>query len=290
MSTYREADAENAPQWSPGEHEQLVGNGRGAWPQGGPTIVGYVAGSDGTPLEGATVTLTDPQGRQLDHGWTSPQGAYQLTPPTGGTYIVICAFGSYQPNAALIPVAERSVRHDVRLAGASSVYGVVRAAKSTQGISGVIVTLIDVRGAVSGVTTTDSEGRFELRGVAEGNYTLAVATDGFQPTASTVVLPLGGRVRHDVELASRGRLAGKVHAATSGRAVDEAVVTLLDPVGNVLSTQVTGADGGYAFEDLAEGEYTLTASGYAPVALSTQVTAGESVVRDIALGVSAHDD
>jgi hypothetical protein len=46
---------------------------------------------------------------------------------------------------------------------------------------------------------------------------------------------------------------------------------------------MTGEDGRYEFGDLLPGAYTLTASGYAPVASRIDLTA-ERVDRDIALG------
>ena len=41
---------------------------------------------------------------------------------------------------------------------------------------------------------------------------------------------------------------------------------LLDSDGNVAGLAQTGADGGYSFENLPEGDYTVVASGYPPAA------------------------
>jgi hypothetical protein len=58
---------------------------------------------------------------------------------------------------------------------------------------------------------------------------------------------------------------------------------LLDGYGNVAGAAVTGEDGRYEFGDLLPGGYTLTASGYAPVAARIDL-AGERTDRDIMLG------
>ena len=57
-----------------------------------------------------------------------------------------------------------------------------------------------------------------------------------------------------------------------------------DENGAVVASAVTGGDGTYRFRDLLPGSYTLTASGYAPVASRVEVGGGASESTDIALG------
>lgn len=280
MSTYSEA---GGPDPFGAASPTGFGSGNGA----GLAVSGVVTGGDGAPLAGATVTLTDPRGRQLDHAWSDEHGEYRLTPPTGGTYIVICAYGRFQPNAALVAVAEAPVRHDIALTGASSISGTVTLREGAQPVSGAVITLIDVRGTVAGTTVTGPDGTYELADVSEGTYTIAVAAGEFQPVAAAVTVPLGARLRHDVELAGRCRLIGTVRAASTGRPVEEALVTLVDAQGGVIATQITGADGLYDFDDLPEGDYTVTASGYAPVAITAHAAVGDTRGHDIRLGLGA---
>jgi hypothetical protein len=61
-------------------------------------------------------------------------------------------------------------------------------------------------------------------------------------------------------------------------------VTLVAPDGQVVAVATTGADGQYSFGDLAEGDYTVIASGYPPVAAALRVTAGQEAVHDVELG------
>jgi hypothetical protein len=63
--------------------------------------------------------------------------------------------------------------------------------------------------------------------------------------------------------------------------VGEALATLIDARGTVVASTVTAPDGSFAFEDLPGGAYTLTASGYAPVASIVQVGAGEVTSVDV---------
>ena len=254
-------------------------------PVDGPAIEGTVRRADGAGLAGAVVTVTEPTGRQAARTTSDQVGEYRIGVPTGGTYLVVAASGAFQPHAAMVAVADRAVRHDVTLAGAGGLRGVVRvtdAQGATRPVSGVAVTLIDVQGNVSAATVSNELGRYLLAGVPDGQYTLTAAGTGYQPVATSVVLPGGNEVVQDVELPRRARLLGTVVAGSTGRGVPEALATLIDPSGNVVGSTVTDADGTFAFDDLAEGTYTITASGYAPIASVVQVTAGGASTTEIA--------
>jgi hypothetical protein len=133
---------------------------------------------------------------------------------------------------------------------------------------------------------SDAGGRYHLTGVPDGSYTLTAASPGHQPVAASVRLELGTTVERDLQLPHRSRLVGTVVAASSGRVVAEAMATLVDHTGTVVGSTVTGVDGTFVFEDLPEGTYTLTASGYAPVAQVVHVAAGGQTTTSVELGAN----
>ncbi|OLT10502.1 MFS transporter [Pseudonocardia sp. CNS-139] len=253
----------------------------------GPAVFGTVARGDGAGLAQAVVTVADPAGRQEARTTTGPDGGYRVALRTGGTYLVVAAAAPYQPHAALVAVADRPARHDIALAGTSGVSGTVFAPDrggSAFVVPGAAVALIDVRGDVAATGVTDAGGRYRLTGVPDGTYTLTAASPGHQPVAVSVRLEQGSMVERDLELPHRSRLVGTVVAASSGLAVAEALATLVDATGTVVGSTVTAPDGTFVFEDLAEGTYTLTASGYAPVAQVVHVAPGGQTVTSVELG------
>jgi hypothetical protein len=264
--------------------------GPGSDQASGPGIYGEVSRGDGVGLAQVVVTVADPTGRQEARATTGPDGEYRVALRTGGTYLVVAAAGTYQPHAALVAVADRPARHDVALTGTSGVVGFVHTpdpAGGTRMVPGATVTLIDVGGDVAGTGVADHEGRYRLAGVPDGAYTLTASSPGHQPVAVSLRLEVGATVERDLELPRRSRLVGTVTAASSGRGVGEAIATLVDRSGTVVGSTVTGPDGSFVFDDLAEGTYTLTASGYAPVAQVVQVTAGAEASALVALGTPA---
>jgi EmrB/QacA subfamily drug resistance transporter len=246
-------------------------------------LSGEISGPGGRPLPGAAVTVTDLLGHQLARGLSGDDGRYRLELSTGGTYLLICSAERHQPVASMVAVATGEVRHDVTLVGAGLIEGRVTR-KSGDPAAGATVTLTDVRGEVVGAAVAGPDGEYALADLHPGDYTLTVTALGTRPSSQAVSLD-GTATRHcDVVLASNVTLAGTVLSATSGTPVREASVSLVDQGGNVAAWALTGEDGCYDFRDLAPGAYTLTASGYAPVAARIELTGDHGGRRDVVLG------
>jgi hypothetical protein len=145
------------------------------------------------------------------------------------------------------------------------------------------VTLADARGNVLGARATDGAGVYSFEEMVPGSYTLAVSAPSFRPVALPVTVAEGADITQDAELSAAGRLQGVV-LTTGGSAVPEARVTLLDNEGNPTATMTTGPDGRYLFENLAEGDYTVIASGYPPVASKVRLVPGRQYRHDVRLG------
>ncbi|GAA4871625.1 hypothetical protein GCM10023203_21400 [Actinomycetospora straminea] len=253
-------------------------------------IFGRVTRGDGAPVPGAALTLCDLSGDQLDRAAADEGGHYQLVPPTGGTYLVICASSTHQPQASLVAVADRPLRHDVGLtgggaslggtvgvrhgSGTNSANGAAGAAGAVSGWDDVVLTLTDVRGTVVAVTRSGPDGTYRFADLTEGTYTLTAAAARLAPVAETVRVPAEGHVTHDVALATRTELHGTVRSAGAGRPVAEALATLVSEDGHVVGSRVTGEDGSFRFDDVPHGVYTITASGYAPVASEIEIGPG----------------
>jgi len=260
---------------------------RAAQPAGaGPAVHGTVLDRGGRPLAGAALTVTDAAGRQVARGGSDAEGRFHLSLPAGGTFVLIVAAGGVRPAAATVAVADGLVQRDLRLAGTAALAGHVGAAGSA-GVADVVLTLLDVRGSVVATTRTAPDGTYRFAELTGGSYVLSALSERHRPLARTVELPDGAGVALDVELSAGGRLVGTVCAASDGRGVHEATLTLVDGAGSVVDTAASDEDGGFRFEDLTGGTYTLTAVGYAPVATSVRVEDGAATTADLVLGGAA---
>ncbi|WP_380173174.1 MMPL family transporter [Kineococcus sp. DHX-1] len=250
-------------------------------------VVGLVRDPAGRPLEGAVLTVTDHSGRQLARTAADEVGFFSLPLEAGGTFVLIVAAADARPVAHLVPVAGRTVRHDVRLVGSAALHGVLRSADGP--VAGAVITLLDVQGAVVATTRTDEDGRYRVGDLVAGSYVLSVLSSSFRPVAQTLEVDHGGDVELDVTLSAGGRLVGTVGTA-DGSPVAEASVTLVDEGGSVVDTATTDVDGAFAFDDLTRGRYTLTAAGFPPVATPVEVADGGHREVEVRLGHAAQRD
>jgi EmrB/QacA subfamily drug resistance transporter len=250
----------------------------------GTPLSGFVRRPDGSPVHAAALTVIDLNGKQVGRTVSGQDGGYGLAAPSNGTYVLIASAGSHQPQASTVVVNGAPVNFDVVLTGTSGLVGVVSALGGAPVVDAT-VTLADVRGEVVGSRTTDGGGSYQFTELVSGEYTLVVSAESFRPTALTVTVGESGSTRQDVELLGGATLGG-VARGGDGQPLSDARVTLVAPDGQVVAVTTTGADGQYNFGDLSEGDYTVIASGYPPVAAALRVTAGQELVHDVELGYS----
>jgi hypothetical protein len=89
----------------------------------------------------------------------------------------------------------------------------------------------------------------------------------------------GEEVHANIELTGYARLSGRVLTNAGAHPVPGVLVTLLDTTGASVAVAEADEAGWYAFEGLAEGEYTALASGFPPVASALHITGADVTVR-----------
>jgi EmrB/QacA subfamily drug resistance transporter len=238
-------------------------------PSGGTPVRGFVRGNESAPVPQAAVTLISLAGRQLGRSVAQADGSYTLQAPGTGSYVLIASADGFQPQASTVVVNGEAVSYDILLSGTSGLNGVVRAAATALPVKDAMVIVTDVRGDLLATGTTGEQGEFSFAELVPGAVTVAVNAAGYRPRALPVEVGGTGVTRIEVDLDSGAQLQGVVKAPHGPLA--DARVTLVDAAGNVVGTATTGTDGAYAFTDLDSGEYTVIATGYAPVATALTV-------------------
>ncbi|WP_459550106.1 MSCRAMM family protein [Nocardia sp. X0981] len=240
-------------------------------PTSGSVLFGRVSDARGTAVSGATLTLISPTGRQLGRAVSGTDGFYELAAPEPGSYVLIASAEGWRPDASTAVLGSNPVSYDVTLTTLAGLAGTVSRAGDGAPVAGAMVTALDMRGEVLAAGESDPSGGFELSGLPEGEFTVAVSAFGYHPSAVAVHVTGRETARLEVLLRPGVRVSGVVSGG--GRPLAQARVTLTDALGNVVETQSTGPDGSYAFANLDEGTYTVVATGYAPA--SAQVRVGE---------------
>jgi EmrB/QacA subfamily drug resistance transporter len=250
---------------------------------GGHPVSGFVQNGEGAAVGGAILTLIDHDGKQVSRGNTDKAGRYVINAPSEGSFVLIASAPGHQPHASALKLEAQPAILDLTLVGAGEIVGFVNAAQSGQPVASATVILTDRAGHVVGSHPSASDGSYRFTSVGAGSYTLVVNASGYRPTAVPLAVPEVGEVRQDIELTSGAELGG-IARNHRGLPVPEARITVMDKEGAVISVTSTDDDGRYKITDLAEGEYTVIASGYAPTVEHLRLGDGEHLKHDVTLG------
>ncbi|KOG69075.1 multidrug MFS transporter [Streptomyces antibioticus] len=287
-----QAEAPPATETVPGAEavpatETVPGAGAGAEATAAPlpapaveaAIRGQVRDRAGVPVPRTAITVLDTAGHQLARTASREDGSYAVDTvdvPERGSLVLIGSASGYQPQVATLTLDGTPALHDlVLLPSPGGVAGTVRGGDG-QVLSGALVVATDQHGDVAASATTGTGGGYRIDDLPPGDYTLSVSAPGHRPAAVPATVS-AENTRCDVRLSTAATLWGTVHTQ-DGRALEDARVTLIDAAGNVVGTRTTSVDGGYSFTDLAGEQYTVIASGYAPVATQVTVDGGQAGV------------
>lgn len=152
----------------------------------------------GTPLPGATVTVTDPRGGEvIGAAVTGGDGAYACHGVVSGVYTLVAAAEHRRPSAITLTVPDSGVlRQDIELSAVAVLTGSALA-DDGRGVPDALVSVLDAAGEVKATARTDENGRYVVADLLEGEYT--VITRGYPPVTDQVSVS-GAEVAHDVRL------------------------------------------------------------------------------------------
>lgn len=303
----------------------------------GGSIVGTVSADSPIGPGDGILTAYDANGEWAGQTTTDGDGSYAILNLATGEYTVRLQYtgpdsysGQWYSGKAsreladpVSVVAGAATTADFTLVSGGSITGTVVAADTEQGLEDIGVTVTQ-NGVERGYTTTDADGFYAVRGLADGDYIvkfddysprgyLTQWWDGAaSPTEATVVSLTAGvsRVANAALRSEFGTLGGRVMStSTPAVPVADVSVTLVRADGWESDTVRSGNDGRWSVGGLEPGTYYVEfeyidrteIDGYAPghstrwwggdhtrrSAAPVEVSAGERSGADIALPVGA---
>ncbi|NED60196.1 carboxypeptidase regulatory-like domain-containing protein, partial [Streptomyces sp. SID10244] len=140
-------------------------------------------------------------------------------------------------------------RRDFALTGGSVLQGSVRDDQRPLPAN-LIVT--DQSGAVVTQAHADSDGRFAIHGLSEGDTVAVTASvPGYQPTSQLVTVDATMRAEIEIVLVATGGVQGSVRAV-DGSPLVGATVSAIGPEQTIVASVITDADGRYRIEGLTD--------------------------------------
>ncbi|MCH6161669.1 MFS transporter [Streptomyces marispadix] len=155
--------------------------------------------TDGQPVRGAMVVVTDERGEVLATGRTGEHGEFSFDEIVTGTFTIAVNAPGFRPVARPVEVEGQGItRIDVELAAGARVQGVIRAGVDASPLPDARVTLVDAAGNVVATATTGEDGAYGFTDLDAGDY--SIIASGYPPVASGLTVEGAGPDSHDIEL------------------------------------------------------------------------------------------
>ncbi|HTW97802.1 MAG TPA: carboxypeptidase regulatory-like domain-containing protein [Acidimicrobiales bacterium] len=224
------------------------------------TLSGEVEDSNGEPLSGVTVALSDASGL-IDSTETDASGDYSFTVTSAGDYDVVASgpsAGVLVANSVAVSLGGTTTVPPLQAGTASLSVSVTSGGDPVTGASVELSTgSADDQPALDSAST-DATGTAVLDDLAPGSYELEVA-DGSDATYSGTVSVAAGSNTDSIALETPGTIAGTVTDSSSGPIAGADVVATGSASGLVFAT-TTGTGGAYSLSDLPADTYSVSVS------------------------------
>ena len=247
---------------------------------------GEIFGNVGTAS--ASITAEHADGRTFS-AISNSQGSYRITELPAGTYVVRATKNGYVAAPAqqqvTIGATESKEVNFTLSANVGRIAGLVRS-NGGDPLAGVTVTAVS-DGSSPVTAVTDSGGTYQMDDMPAGRtYTVIAELDGYSadPPQRQVTVQKDQTTNADFILtANTGTIQGRV-VTQNGAALDKALVSVKNETTGQSKSTWTGADGRFAFQSLAAGQYRVSVSkgGYASTGDSV-VTLAEGATVDLVL-------
>jgi MFS family permease len=159
--------------------------------------------SGNQPIAHAVVTAVGLSGEQVDWSRADNNGAFSLALPGVGRYLLIANADGWRPRSTVLDFAGTPSVDPIHLEDRLMLVGQVRA--GGVGLPGVLVTLSAHTGELRAATTTDTEGRYQLRLPPPGHNILTVLEPGTLQTRAIKIFTTTQSAIADVDLSAPNR-------------------------------------------------------------------------------------
>lgn len=241
-----------------------------------------------TPIDGATVTVTNVLGAIITQTITDGSGQYVVNSIVPGTYHVAVSATTYQSQvqSVLVP-ANASVTVDCLLiSNPGSMQGFVRDSVTNIAIVGATAILRDNNGILVGTTTTDGTGVYIFNALAPGAYRISVNAVNYDTQTVGSTVSSNQTTNADIDLtANPGTLSGTVTDSKTGTGVNRATIRVVNQFGITVTTVQTNNTGEYTIPSLSQGTYSVTfaAEGYGTQTIGAIIVSNQVSTTNVAL-------
>jgi len=162
------------------------------------------AGSDGAPLAGAKVVISDLAGHVVASAVTGGTGEFSVDGAPSGTYSLTATAAGHLPASREVELNGHPETAQLALPLAREAHGLVRA-PGGEPVPGILVTAANAAGEIAASAITDADGWYRLTGLGEGEHVLVAG--GHEPVRTRVDVISGETVSVTVRVGASPALA-----------------------------------------------------------------------------------
>ncbi|TMU87402.1 hypothetical protein FGG79_04555 [Bacillus sp. BHET2] len=243
------------------------------------TIIGQITSAQtGDPILGANIEVRfiDSTGAVVSTVFSDNNGNFSSDQLAPGVYTLVFSADNFQTTAisALVEAGETTMANVALEPDPGSIQGTIIDAITQNPIASAEVTVVDGQGFVVTTAITDASGGFTVNGLTPNSYNVTAMANGYQSNTIGAVVLSGNTTPIIIELEQNpGQITGIVTPVVPGT-----LVRLYNANGVFNSSVIADANGAFTFDNLAPGNYSVTASAndYITATTGVQVVANQS--------------
>lgn len=224
------------------------------------SISGTVVDTNSLPIANALIEVIQ-GGNVLATAVTDAQGNYMLTGLAPGNDVVRVTADLFQValQGVTIEAGAQTITNFTLQSRPGSISGVIQDATTEAPLSGANVLILQ-GGVQVASALTQSDGSYVINGLPVGSYVVQASASGYQTNQQGIVVTADAVLSVTLSLyADPGSVRGSVVDDSTGGVVSGVSLTLFQGSLFVTSLQ-TDTSGHYVIDQLAPGEYTLSAA------------------------------
>ncbi|USK42072.1 carboxypeptidase regulatory-like domain-containing protein [Cytobacillus oceanisediminis] len=242
------------------------------------TISGTV--SNGGPINGALVTLSNTSGAVIATETTSPAGIYTFNNVIPGVYnLAVTAAGFQSQTASVMPeLGGAAIVNFLLAANPGTITGTIRNASNNTPIGLATVELLNANGIFISSTTADGTGQYTFGNLASGNYQIRAFAPNYGTIIAGSTVTAGNTTTTNIYLIpDSGSLQGLVMDSETMNGIPDATVQVVNSQNIVVASVLTEGSGQYSVGNLLPGSHSLIflANGYSQQTLGAVIVSNQ---------------
>ncbi|MED4452355.1 carboxypeptidase regulatory-like domain-containing protein, partial [Metabacillus fastidiosus] len=250
---------------------------------------GTISGTVSPAVIGTNVRLVDNNGIFIDSVVVNPDGSFQFSNLTPGSYTLSATVQGYAATTAGATVLANQTS-DVALTlipNPGTVSGTV-ISSDNEPLSNTLVQITTSNGTIIGSAFTNSQGQYTITNVPTGSYNIKANVENFSPAVVGVTVGPGENVTNvNFSLTpNSGSLNGQIINSQTGEVIGGARIIIRDTLTQTIIASTTSTTfGNYIINDLPPGSVTVTAvkNGFGTASIGAIIASNESTTADLSL-------